>query len=102
MQETVELFQAVPKLKTKKDKCYAILISFSLSYGYYLSALIVWFLSSWYIALSILLLVYLLTGIISSKLLHYYIPHKQHEFSYSNRDLAAWIIDYYRIKEDTL
>lgn len=100
MHDTIELFEEVPALKTTREKFYASLISLSLSYAYYLLTLIIWWQSSWYIALSTLLLAYLLTGIISSKLLHYYIPRKQHEFSYSNKDLAAWIIDYYRLKED--
>ena len=100
MRDTIELFEAVPPLQTKQEKFYAALMSFGLSYGYFLLALIVWWQSSWYMALSTLLLAYLLTGIISSKLLHMYVPHKQHEFSYSSKDLAAWVIDYYRLKED--
>ena len=102
MQDTIELFEKVPQLNTRQERIYATLISFTLSFGYYLIALVVWSQSSWYIALSTLLLAYLLTGIISSKLLHAYVPHKQQELSYSNKDLAAWIIDYYRFEEDTL
>jgi hypothetical protein len=98
MQETLELFEPVPTLKTTKERLLGSLIAFGLSYGYIIIALLVWWETSWYIALSILLLAYIVTGIISSKILHLYVPYKQHEFSYSSKDLAAWVIEYYRVK----
>ena len=100
MNETLELFEPVPALETNREKLYALLISLGLSYGYILIALWVWLVSSWYIALSTLLLGYIVSGIVSSKLLHSYVPRKQHEFSYSSKDLAAWIIDYYRLSTE--
>lgn len=101
MQETLELFQPVPKLQGKKEKTFALIIAYTLSYAYLFIALIVWWQTSWYIALSILLLAYIVTGIVSSKILHLYVPPKQHEFNYSPKDLAAWIVSFYR-PTDTL
>lgn len=102
MSETIELFKPVPKMKTKQETFYANIIALSLSYGYIVISLLVWYKSNWYLALSTLLLAFLVTGIISSKLLHLYVPFKQHEFSYSTHDLAAWVIDFYRDKEADL
>lgn len=99
MNETIELFDALPKLKTKKEKFYAATIALALSYGHIVIALIVWYQSNWYIALSALLLAFLVTGIISSKLLHIYVPQKQHELSYSSKELATWVIVFYRYEE---
>ena len=99
MNNTIELFDPVPKLKTKKEKFYAMLIALGLSYGYIILALLVWLESNWYIALSTLLLAFLVTGIISSKLLHLYVPRKQHEFSYSSKELASWVIGFYHFDE---
>lgn len=98
MSDTLELFQPVPKLKTKREKVYAILIALGLSYGHILIALLVWLESNWYIALSTLLLAFVVSGIISSKLLHLYVPRKQHEFSYSSKELAAWVINFYHFE----
>jgi len=99
MNDTIELFRPTPKLITKKDRLLALLISIALSYSYILLSLVIWVLSSWYMALSTLLLAYIVTGIVSSKLLHWYVPARQHEFSYSAKDIAAWIIDYYHFDE---
>jgi len=99
MNDTIELFEPIPKLRTRKEKLYARLIALGLSYGYIILALLVWTQSNWYIALSTLLLAFLVTGIISSKLLHLYVPRKQHEFTYGTQELAAWVIGFYRFKE---
>ena len=101
MQETLELFEPVPVLNNNKEKLLVFLISLSLSYGYIIIALFVWWDTSWYIALSALLLSYIVTGIISSKILHQYVPQRQHEFTYSSKELASWIVAFYAHQESS-
>ncbi len=96
MSETLELFEAVPIMHSNKEKLLTFLIRMMLSFGHIIIALLVWIDTSWYIALSTLLLGYLVMGIVSSKIVHFYIPARQREFNYSNKELAAWIIAYYR------
>jgi hypothetical protein len=95
MQETIELFEKTPEVKGLKAKALHLLLSYFLSYGYIIIALITWWQTQWYMALSALLFSYLIIAIIASKLLHSYIPNRQQEFTYSSKDIAAWVIHYY-------
>lgn len=96
MQETLEPYDKVPKLLTFKEKLFAHSIALILSYAYFLISLIIWWQVNWYMALSTLFLLYIVSGIVSSKLLHLYVPYKQHEFNYSSLELASWMIAFYR------
>ena len=95
MSETLELFEPVPTLRNTKEKTLAGSLTLLLSFGYIIIALLVWIETSWYLALSTLLLGYLVMGIISSKIVHFYVPVRQREFNYSNKELAVWVIAYY-------
>ena len=93
--EILEPFVSLPILETRKEKYLALLLAWALSYGYIIVSLFVWTQSNWYIALSSLLLSYIISGIISSKLLHHFVPYSQHEFAYSSKELATWVVSYY-------
>ncbi|PHR57823.1 MAG: hypothetical protein COA44_04940 [Arcobacter sp.] len=82
-------------LPNKKCKLLRLLLTFFLSYGIYLITACVWYFYNWYYALSALLLSFVLMGILRSKLLHSSIPTAQQEFTYSDKDIAAWYLHRY-------
>lgn len=91
----MELYTQTPTPPTKSCKVLHLLLSSFLSYGTYLITLIVWWLYNWYYALSALLLAFILIGILRSKLLHSSIPKVQQEFTYADKDIAAWYLHMY-------
>ena len=88
----MEIYTQTPKPPTKGCKLLHLILSSFLSYGTYLITLGVWFMYNWYYALSALLLAFILIGILRSKLLHSSVPKVQQEFTYSDRDIAAWYL----------
>jgi len=86
------MYTQTPVLPTKKCKMLRLLLTLFLSYGIYIITASVWLLYNWYYALSVLLLSFVLMGILRSKLLHSSIPKVQQEFTYSDKDIAAWYL----------
>ena len=93
MQETLELVTPVPKLKSFWHKSLQYMMGIFLDYGAFIIAAIMLLFFHWYIALSTLLVTYLVVGIISSKLVHHFIPLHQQELNYSSFEISAWMID---------
>ncbi len=91
----MELYTQTPQPPNTPCKILHLCLWILLSYGAYLSAAAVWLLYNWYYALSVLLLAFILMGIIRSKLLHSSIPKVQQEFTYSDKDIAAWFLHAY-------
>jgi len=88
----MDLYTQTPIPPNKQCKLLHTLLSMFLSYGTYIITALVWFLYNWYYALSALLLAFVLIGILRSKLLHSSIPKSQQEFTYSDKDIAAWYL----------
>ena len=95
MQETIELFQATPKMSTFKTKFLHFILSNLLTYGSWSIALLMWWQGSWWMGLLALLLSHIIEGIVESKLMHAFIPMTQHEFTYKSKDIAAWVVHFY-------
>ncbi len=81
-----------PTLPTRKCRFMARLLGWSLSFGNYLLALLVWWMSDWFIAIGTLLLGYILFGILRSKLRNDSIPVSQREYEYTDYAIATWYL----------
>jgi hypothetical protein len=91
----MDFYTQTPTPPNTTCKILHFLLSSFLSFGVYLIAAIVWLMVNWYYALFALLLSYVLMGIVRSKLLHHSIPLSQQEFTYSDNDIAAWVLHRY-------
>jgi len=91
----MEIYTQTPIPPNKGCKLLHFLLTNVLSFGIYIITAIVWFIYNWYYALSAFLLAYILMGILRSKLLHSSIPKTQQEFTYSDKDIAAWYLHMY-------
>ena len=70
----------------------ARLLGWSLSFGNYAAALLVWWKSDWFISIGILLLGFILFGILRSKLRNDSIPVSQREYEYTDYAIATWYL----------
>lgn len=70
----------------------ARLLGWSLSYGNYIIALLMWWQSDWFIAIGTLLLGFVVFGIIRSKLRNDSIPPAQREYPYDDYAIATWYL----------
>lgn len=91
----MEIYTQAPQPPNKECKLLHLLLANTLSFGIYIITAAVWFVYNWYYALSAFLLAYILMGILRSKLLHSSIPKVQQEFTYSDKDIAAWYLHRY-------
>ena len=91
----MEIYTQTPTPPNKGCKLLNFILTTILSYGIYIITLLVWFIYNWYYALSAFLLAYILMGILRSKLLHSSIPKVQQEFTYTDKDIAAWYLHMY-------
>lgn len=81
-----------PTLPTRKCRFFARTVGWVLSFGNYATALLVWWVSDWFIAIGILLLGYILFGILRSKLRNDSIPISQREYEYTDYAIATWYL----------
>jgi len=88
--ETIDMIEQTPKLKTKKCKLISLLLRVFLQYSIYPIALATWFLYDYFIAGAIFILSYIIIGIIRSKLRNSVIPLKQREYQYNDKGIADW------------
>lgn len=86
----IELLEATPKLKTKKCKLFALLIQLFLEYTSFLVAVLAWFLYDFFIAGAVLVLVFIVMGILRSKMRNSSIPLSQQEYHYNDKGIAEW------------
>lgn len=81
-----------PLLPKKYCRVYAKIIGYLLSYGYIAIGALIWIKSDWFIAFGSLLLSFIITGIIKSKLRQISIPPELLEFHYNDYEIAAWYL----------
>ena len=94
-EEIIEEYQKTPVFESSYLKAVVKLLGFILGFTPFIVGILFWAFTDWFYALAALLLSYLLSGIVSSKLRHFYIPFFQREFSYSSYELAAWVVAFY-------
>ena len=81
-----------PTLPTRRCRFLARISGYTLSYGNYILAFIIFFVSDWFIAIGALLLGFIVFGIVRSKLIQDSIPPSQREYSYSDYAIATWYL----------
>lgn len=82
----------MPTLPTRSCRFMARLLGWTLSYGNYALALLVWWQSDWFIAIGTLLLGIIVFGILRSKLRNDSIPLAQREYEYNDYAIATWYL----------
>lgn len=93
MQETIiDQIKPTPILKSRRCRILARLIAWGLSYGTYLCGAAVWYLYGLFYGVAALAVAYLLIGIVRAKLRNGSIPLTQQEYTYSDREIAAWLL----------
>ena len=88
----LDLIEPTPKIKSRKCKISALLLTFFLSYFPLLISVIVWYLYDYFIAAATLLITFLIIGILRSKLRNDVIPPNQREFHYTDSAISTWYI----------
>lgn len=86
----IDLIEPTPKLHTKRCKFIALLLRVFLQYTTFIAALIVWYLYDYFMGIATLILVFIIMGIIRSKIRNAVIPLKQREFQYNDQGIADW------------
>ena len=87
----IDVIEEAPEIKSKKCKVISLIIKLSLQYSTYAIALITWYLYDYFIAIAVLLLTFIITGIVRSKITHSVIPPHQREYQYSDEEIANWL-----------
>ncbi len=86
----IDLIEPTPHLYSKKCKFISFLIKIFFKSTTILSALIVWYLYDYFIAIATLLLVFIIMGIVRSKIRNDVIPLSQSERHYNDDEIANW------------
>lgn len=81
-----------PTLPTRGCRALARALGWSLGFGNYLIAALVWWISDWFLALGTFLLGFIVFGIIRSKLRYDAIPPAQRELPYSDYAIMTWYL----------
>ncbi|MFT5662226.1 MAG: hypothetical protein ACI9TV_002876 [Sulfurimonas sp.] len=86
----INLIEPTPKLHTQKCKLVSLLLRIFLQFTTFIAALIAWYIYDYFIGIATLLLVFIIMGIIRSKIRNAVIPTKQREFQYNDQGIADW------------
>ena len=84
--------EPTPVLQKKECRFFAMLLTLFLKFASVLGALLIWYAYDLFYAVASFLVLYLVIGIIRSKLLHASIPKVQQEYNYSDDAIATWYI----------
>jgi len=87
---TIDMIETTPKLKSKKCKTISFIISLVLKYISYIITIIIWIKYDYFIAFFTLILSFIIMGIVRAKLRNIAIPLKQQEFQYTDMEIASW------------
>jgi len=86
----IDMIEETPQLDTKRCKLISLCIMIFLRFSMYLVGLISWYMYDYFIAISTMVLWFIILGIIRSKLRDIAIPPSQKEYQYSDKDIANW------------
>lgn len=86
----IEEIKQPPKIKSFKCKVVLIVLELFLRFMTLSSGLIALFLYDYFISIATLLVVFIIMGIIRSKLRNIAIPFSQIERDYSDKEIAQW------------
>ena len=86
----IEMIEPTPKLNSKKCRIISFFIRIFLQFSIYIITFIVWLMYDYFIAISTLLLSFIIMGIVRSKIRNSVIPPKQREYQYNDQGIADW------------
>jgi len=86
----IDLLESTPTLHSKKCRTISFFIMLFLRLATALSSLIAWYLYDIYVATATLLVVFIVMGIVRSKLRNSVIPVSQSERHYEDKEIADW------------
>lgn len=87
-EEYIELLEPAPELHDKKCKIMAFALRLFLEYTTIITTLIVWFFYDLFLALLTLVLIFIVMGIVRSKLRNSSIPFAQREQHFDDKEIA--------------
>ena len=97
----IEEIKQPPMARTFKCKIMFILLELFLRFTTLSVGLLVWYVYDYFIAIATLLVVFIVMGIIRSKLRNIAVPLSQIERDYSDKEIAQWYGSYsFCFKED--
>lgn len=88
----IHLLEPTPKIHSKKCRFYSLVLRLFFQLTTYIVALITWYLYDYFIAGATFLLVYIVMGIVRSKIRNSVIPINQQEYQYNDQGIADWYI----------
>jgi len=86
----IDMIEETPQLETKKCKLISSCIMIFLRFSIYLIGLASWYMYDYFIAMSAMVLWFIILGIVRSKLRGITIPPNQKEYQYSDKEIANW------------
>ena len=86
----IDLIEPTPTLHSKKCKIIAYIINLFLQFATVTSAVVAFFLYDYFVAIATLLVIFIVMGIVRSKLRNDVIPVTQREHQYSDKEIAIW------------
>jgi hypothetical protein len=88
----IPMIEPTPDPQKPLCRMTARLLGWTLSYGIYAAALLVWYLYDWFYAVAAVLLGFVLFGILRAKLRNASIPVSQQEYPYTDQAIAKWFV----------
>ena len=86
----IELIEPTPKLLTRKCRLIAKTLQYTLQTGSVITALTLWYIYDYFIAGAGFLMMFIVMGIIRSKLRNSAIPLRQREYHYNDEGISIW------------
>lgn len=86
----VDQIEPTPKLQTKKCKLVAFSIRILLQFTTIVTALLLWYMYDYFVAIAGALLSFVVVGILRAKLRNSVIPPSQREYQYNDQGIADW------------
>ncbi len=86
----IDLLEPTPKLFSKKCKMIAFTLMLFLRYSTLFITLLTWYFYDYFIAGATLLILFIVVGIIRSKMRNSVIPFHQREYQYNDEGIATW------------
>jgi hypothetical protein len=86
----IDLLESTPTLNSKKCRAISFILMLLLRLTTIISGVIAWYLYDLYVAIATLLVVFIIMGIVRSKLRNSVIPVSQSERHYEDAEIATW------------
>ncbi len=88
----IDMIEPTPKLNSKKCKFISFLLRIFLQFTTFIVGFIAWYEYDYFIAISTIILSFIIMGIVRSKIRNNAIPPKQREYQYNDQGIADWFV----------